>query len=184
MTTKRRRRRVRVLWARVAGLAALLVAGIAVGGPLLAAAGADVDGDPPPRPLDPTDWRAVALDAQTQLERTRRRSRRAHRLAARRGRIIGRLRQAMRAHDEGWARTGLRCIQPHEAGWQASTGNGYFGGLQMDLDFQRTYGLPLLEALGTADHWPPAAQLAVGEIAVYSGRGYGPWPQTRKACGL
>jgi len=37
---------------------------------------------------------------------------------------------------------------------------------------------------GTADHWPPAAQLAVGEIAVYSGRGFGPWPQTRKACGL
>ena len=32
----------------------------------------------------------------------------------------------------------------------------YYGGLQMDMEFQRTYGLALYRAKGTADHWTPA----------------------------
>jgi hypothetical protein len=45
--------------------------------------------------------------------------------------------------------TALRCIKHHESdccgGWAASTGDGYFGGLQMNSDFERTYG-PLVSA--------------------------------------
>jgi hypothetical protein len=31
----------------------------------------------------------------------------------------------------------------------------YYGGLQMDMDFQRAYGAEFLARWGTADHWPP-----------------------------
>ena len=36
------------------------------------------------------------------------------------------------------------CIHRGEAAWNAHTGNGYYGGLQMDLSFQRSYGRHLL----------------------------------------
>jgi hypothetical protein len=47
------------------------------------------------------------------------------------------------------------CIHRHEGPWTARTGNGYYGGLQMDLSFQRTYGTDFLARWGTADRWPP-----------------------------
>jgi hypothetical protein len=37
---------------------------------------------------------------------------------------------------------------------------------------------------GTADHWPPAVQIAVAIRAYASGRGFYPWPNTARACGL
>jgi hypothetical protein len=77
-----------------------------------------------------------------------------------------------------------QCIHRHEGPWTANTGNGYFGGLQMDWPFQRTYGRQLLDAKGTADHWTPAEQIAVAIVAYESGRGFGPWPNTARACGL
>ena len=49
--------------------------------------------------------------------------------------------------------------------------------------FMRTYGGDLLERYGTADHWPPAAQVAVAERAVRT-RGFNPWPNTARACGV
>lgn len=77
--------------------------------------------------------------------------------------------------------------------WTFNTGNDYYGGLQMDLDFQRSYGPPalgfgsweeLLEGKGTADHWTPDEQMIVAEYARRSGRGYYPWPNTARYCGL
>jgi hypothetical protein len=47
----------------------------------------------------------------------------------------------------------------------------------------RTYGSDLLRRYGTADHWPPAAQVAVAERA-YRTRGFNPWPNTARACGV
>ncbi len=76
------------------------------------------------------------------------------------------------------------CIHKHEGPWTARTGNGYYGGLQMDLSFQRTYGSDFLARWGTADRWPPAAQVLVADRAYRSGRGFGPWPNTARACGL
>ena len=77
-----------------------------------------------------------------------------------------------------------RCVHQHEAPWSANTGNGYFGGLQMDYGFMRTYGSAYLARYGTADHWPPAVQIAVAIRAYASGRGFYPWPNTARACGL
>ena len=74
------------------------------------------------------------------------------------------------------------CIHAHEGAWTDPNGP-YHGGLQMDTGFMRTYGGDLLKRYGTADHWPPAAQVAVAERA-YRTRGFNPWPNTARACGV
>ncbi len=76
------------------------------------------------------------------------------------------------------------CIHRGEGAWDARTGNGYYGGLQMDISFQRSYGGYLLRNKGTADHWSPYEQMWVAERAYRSGRGFYPWPNTARACGL
>jgi hypothetical protein len=76
------------------------------------------------------------------------------------------------------------CIHRYEGAWNANTGNGYYGGLQMDLTFQGIYGADFLRRWGTADNWPPWAQIEAGVRAYRSGRGFYPWPNTARACGL
>ena len=76
------------------------------------------------------------------------------------------------------------CIHRYEGGWSSNTGNGYYGGLQMDLGFQRSYGSDYLTRWGTADNWPAWAQLSAAVRAYRSGRGFWPWPNTARACGL
>lgn len=75
------------------------------------------------------------------------------------------------------------CIHAGEGSWTANTGNGFYGGLQMDYGFQQTYGPELLRSKGTADHWSPLEQMWVAERA-YRSRGFYPWPNTARACGL
>lgn len=82
-----------------------------------------------------------------------------------------------------WLESAFNCIHRHEGAWSANTGNGYYGGLQMNLGFQRTYGGAFLHAFGTADRWPVSVQMAVG-IRAYLSRGFAPWPNTAKTCGL
>lgn len=79
---------------------------------------------------------------------------------------------------------GFLCIHRYEGRWDANTGNGYYGGLQMDLSFQRAYGREFLAAFGTANNWPIPIQIAVAVRAHLSGRGWGPWPSTARRCGL
>jgi Transglycosylase-like domain len=80
------------------------------------------------------------------------------------------------------------CIHRYERnprqGWRTHTGNGYYGGLQMDMTFQRTYGHDLLRRKGTANRWSALEQMWVAERAYRSGRGFHPWPNTARACGL
>ena len=80
------------------------------------------------------------------------------------------------------------CIHRYERdpaqGWRTRTGNGYYGGLQMDITFQRTYGPELLRRKGTANRWTPVEQMWVAERAYRSGRGFYPWPNTARYCGL
>ena len=83
----------------------------------------------------------------------------------------------------GSVRSNLLCIHSHEGAWNANTGNGYYGGLQMDYSFMQTYGGSYLSAYGTADKWPIEDQLRAGARAVAS-RGYSPWPNTAAMCGL
>ena len=75
------------------------------------------------------------------------------------------------------------CIHKHEGPWNDPNAP-YYGGLQMDLSFQRTYGGHLLRRKGTADNWTPLEQMWVAERAHRSGRGYYPWPNTARYCGL
>jgi Transglycosylase-like domain len=75
------------------------------------------------------------------------------------------------------------CIHRYEGAWNANTGNGYYGGLQMDYDFMSTYGKSLLRRKGTANNWTPYEQMLVAERA-HRTRGFHPWPRTARKCGL
>jgi hypothetical protein len=95
-------------------------------------------------------------------------------------------RRAIRAHRRAHRpphKAGWLCIQRHEGAWNDPNAP-YFGGLQMDIGFQRTYGARLLRTKGTADRWTPLEQMWVAEKAHRSGRGYYPWPNTARYCGL
>jgi hypothetical protein len=105
----------------------------------------------------------------------------AHRLPAAVWRKIAQAvyRQALKPpHKKAWL-----CIHRYEASWQAHTGNGYYGGLQMDIEFQRFYAAWLLREKGTADHWTPLEQIWVAERAERDS-GFYPWPNTARMCGL
>jgi hypothetical protein len=75
------------------------------------------------------------------------------------------------------------CIHRYEGAW-TDGGGPYYGGLQMDLGFQQHYGGYLLQRKGTAGHWTPLEQMWVAARAYRSGRGFYPWPNTARACGL
>jgi hypothetical protein len=140
----------------------------------------------------PGTRRKAVRDARTLLRRDPRPARLAWRLAPLRReagywrRVHRRLQRIARTP---WSQRiprwdAFMCIHRHEGPWTARTGNGYYGGLQMDLSFQRTYGADFLARWGTADRWPPAAQIVVADRAYRSGRGFTPWPNTARACGL
>ena len=80
-------------------------------------------------------------------------------------------------------RSAWMCIHRYEGAWN-DRGAPYYGGLQMDLTFQQLYGGYLLRRKGTADRWSPAEQMWVAWRAYRSGRGFYPWPNTARACGL
>jgi hypothetical protein len=81
-------------------------------------------------------------------------------------------------HKRAWL-----CIHRFEGSWRDS-GDPYWGGLQMDRGFMRTYAPAFLLRKGWADRWTPLEQMWVAERAHRSGRGYGPWPNTARYCGL
>lgn len=86
------------------------------------------------------------------------------------------------AHDPPRKRDWL-CIHRYEGSW-TDPNAPYYGGLQMDLEFQQTYGPELLRKKGTADNWTPLEQIWVAVRAYRSGRGFYPWPNTARYCGL
>ena len=53
-----------------------------------------------------------------------------------------------------YSSSGADCIHAYEGSWTANTGNGYYGGFQADLSFQRAYGGEYLARWGTANNWP------------------------------
>lgn len=82
-----------------------------------------------------------------------------------------------------WLVNAFMCIHSHEGSW-TDPNPPYWGGLQMDIGFMMTYGSEFYRQLGTADHWPPSIQLAVAIRAYHAGRGFSPWPNTARMCGL
>lgn len=81
-------------------------------------------------------------------------------------------------HKAGWL-----CIHRYEGSWSDSS-DPYWGGLQMDRGFMSTYAPGELLRRGWADRWTALEQMWVAERAHRSGRGYWPWPNTARACGL
>lgn len=77
------------------------------------------------------------------------------------------------------------CIHQHEGAWN-DTGDPYWGGLQMDYGFMTTYGMDMIRRHhgGLANTWTPYEQMLVAQRAYDSGRGFGPWPNTRIPCGV
>jgi hypothetical protein len=133
-------------------------------------------------------WQSLMRKARTPTFYSERRSRDAAYI-----RWVRRLWQRRAARAERQAqrpphRLQWLCIHRYERdpgqGWATRTGNGYYGGLQMDLAFQRTYGPELLRRKGTANNWSAAEQMWVAERAHRSGRGFYPWPNTARYCGL
>jgi hypothetical protein len=100
--------------------------------------------------------------------------------------VAAHLKRLARSNPIGthWLERAFLCIHSGEGAWASATGNGYYGGMQMDSGFQRTYGPEFYRAWGTANNWPASVQLAVSMRAYLSGRGFGPWPTTSRNCGL
>jgi hypothetical protein len=80
-------------------------------------------------------------------------------------------------HKAAW-----RCIHHYEGSWSDS-GDPYWGGLQMDRGFMSTYAPRFLLRRGWADRWTPLEQMWVAERAART-RGFYPWPNTARYCGL
>jgi hypothetical protein len=106
---------------------------------------------------------------------------------------VARLRQLARSwgrreHAAWWRANhppnlgGWLCIHHYEGSW-SDAGSPYWGGLQMDLSFQETYGGWLLRHRGTANHWSPLEQIWVA-VRAWRVRGFSPWPNTARYCGV
>jgi hypothetical protein len=68
---------------------------------------------------------------------------------------------------------------------EPSSGGAYWGGLQMDVEFQETYGSDMIRRHhgGLANTWTAPEQITVANRA-WKTRGYNPWPNTARSCGL
>lgn len=128
---------------------------------------------------DPTAEEREILSLQDQLAEMRR-------LAYQRLKIIRAQRAILRrrlAYDPGhWLEQAFLCIHRYEGRW-TDDGAPYWGGLQMDRRFMQTYGGTYWRSLGTANLWPPSVQIAVA-ISGWLDRGFHPWPNTARRCGL
>jgi hypothetical protein len=81
-------------------------------------------------------------------------------------------------HERQW-----ECIHQYEGSW-SDTGDPYWGGLQMDRSFISSYGWDFIKRFGGyANVWPVWAQMQAAERA-YRSRGFAPWPNTARMCGL
>jgi hypothetical protein len=126
-------------------------------------------------------WHRVAVHRRVERDEARTKAGKAVRLSRHLMRVNRRLagRDSVLTHP---LEKGLLCIHGYEGAW-TDPASPYYGGLQMDRDFQEAYGSEFLAYFGTANRWPVSVQIAVAIKAYISGRGYGPWP-TRRYCGL
>lgn len=135
------------------------------------------------RSSDPATRRKARSEYRQELIRFRNHRWLYHHGKARKANAHARMRPAVPALSNDWLTRAFLCIHRYEGSW-TDPNPPYWGGLQMDWNFMSAYGGKYLRRLGTADRWPPATQIAVAKVAYYSGRGFGPWPNTRRMCGL
>jgi hypothetical protein len=77
----------------------------------------------------------------------------------------------------------LLCIHSHESTDWRIENPPYSGGFQEDQSFQRSYGPEFLRTWGSAGNWPIPIQF-VSAYRAYRVRGWSPWPNTSRMCGL
>ena len=92
------------------------------------------------------------------------------------------IRARVRAHNPPNERA-WRCLQQHEGPWQDAW-DPYWGGLQMDRAFMQAHAPRWLLRRGWANTWSPIEQMWVAERALRAGRGFYPWPNAARLCGL
>lgn len=128
---------------------------------------------------DGTDAENELLALEAKVDRLRRLAyRRLKVIRTQRAELAGRL-----TYNPGhWLETAFACIHRFEGSW-TDDGAPYWGGLQMDGSFMQTYGGEFWRRLGTANLWPPSVQIAVA-IRAWFTRGFHPWPNTARRCGL
>jgi hypothetical protein len=122
------------------------------------------------KPLTPTRYRERLVESTA----FRTRLREAWRARAKR--------TSRRAHNPPHLRA-WRCIHRYEGSWR-DPNSPYYGGLQMDIAFQRAYGWRFLRTKGTANRWTQLEQMWTAERALRAGRGFYPWPVSARRCGL
>lgn len=143
----------------------------------------------PPVQLEPAGTRYQGKTAKWWA----RRAVQARKDANKRGRTIRQLQAAARrelVHPTGhWLDGAFLCIYQYERnprqGWQTDTGNGYRGGLQMDWSFSNTYAPAWVHRTFGRNpaRWPASVQITAA-IHAWTSRGFSPWPNTRRMCGL
>jgi hypothetical protein len=80
-----------------------------------------------------------------------------------------------------WFLRAILCIHRGEGAWDANTGNGFEGGLQFLNSTWLSSGGGRFAA--HAYDATPAEQILVG-YWLYKRSGFGPWPNTARACGV
>jgi hypothetical protein len=149
--------------------------------------------------LRPTSAARADTDVATQLRHQLLRERRAHaEYRAKIRKVLRSLKQQAKAKEKEISATGIGYVSPRDGAWQCIHSHEgawndpnppYWGGLQMDRRFMETYGSEFLLRYGTADKWPMSVQIMVADRAYegyggYGGRGFSPWPNTARMCGL
>lgn len=180
----------------VAGVALLLLALMACGTPSTEVATVDKAQAKAEAERQVAEAEAFALDAQRAIDQAEAAVREAERVAAeqkaraaaeaaadaaRRKAAARAARSAPRAAPSGagvWDR-----LAACESGgrWNINTGNGYYGGLQMDMSFWRSYGGGVAARPDLASR---EQQIAAATRARDGGRGYHPWPKCARRLGL
>jgi hypothetical protein len=135
-------------------------------------------GDPP---LDPVPVSTDLVVTQLENENAQLRAR----LARERRRFRHALYDVIHVpvYGTSWLERAFLCIHSGEGSW-TDPNAPYWGGLQMDRSFMASYAPWALASFGTADNWPVSVQLATAIRAYKAGRGFGPWPNTARMCGL
>lgn len=75
------------------------------------------------------------------------------------------------------------CVHGKEGSWSDTHNPTDDGGMQMDVPFQTAYGPEYLRRWGRAYNWPDWAQLDASYRG-WTARGWSPWPNTARSCGL
>jgi hypothetical protein len=166
-----------LLLAIAAALAAIFVSSSRTAAPRLPAASQAVSFGPTIRALRRHTWRLQVLMGRPRSHATS--DDPFERLAFwRRTAVVATMHAARPPHRQGWL-----CIHRYEGRW-ADDGDPYWGGLQMDRGFMWHYAPRFLLRRGLANRWSAVEQMWVAESAYRQGRGFYPWPNTARLCGL